>query len=154
MQVKNIGSVKALQKIKHFCAYQERNHTEVKQKLYSYGLYKPEVEAILSELIADNFLNEERYATAFAGGKFRQLNWGKVKIKYALKQKGISEYCIKKALQAIDDEDYADTLKKLYEAKWKTLAGTKMSRVQKVKNYLLQKGYAYDEISRLLPEES
>lgn len=147
MQLKNIGTVKALQKIRHFCAYQERNHMEVKQKLYSFGLYKPEVERILSELIAENYLNEERYALAFAGGKFRQLKWGKVKIKYALKQSGVSEYCIKKALQGIDEDAYSETIKKLYEKKWKTLSGTKVSKEQKVRNYLLQKGYAHSEIS-------
>ncbi len=147
MQLKNIGTVKALQKIRHFCAYQERNHMEVKQKLYSFGLYKPEVERILSELIAENYLNEERYAMAFAGGKFRQLKWGKVKIKYALQQNKVSDYCIKKALKSIDEDAYYQTLKKLYEDKWKTLPGTKMSKQQKVRNYLLQKGYAHSEIS-------
>ncbi len=153
MQVKNIGTVKALQKIKHFCAYQERNHTEVKQKLYSFGLYKAEVETLLSELISENYLNEERYAIAFAGGKFRQLGWGKVKIKYALKQNGVSDYCIKKGLNAIADDAYMKTIKKLFEGKWKTLDGTKASKLQKVKNYLLQKGYAYGEISEVLGEK-
>ena len=153
MQVKNIGTVKALQKIRHFCAYQERNHADVKKKLYSFGLYKPEVETILAELISDDYLNEERYAIAFAGGKFRQLKWGKVKIKYALKQNGVSEYCVKKGLSAIEDSAYFTTIKKLYEAKWKTLDGTKMSKLQKVKNYLLQKGYAHSEIASIFSNE-
>ena len=153
MQVKNIGTVKALQKIKHFCAYQERNHTEVKQKLYSFGLYKPEVETILSDLIAEDYLNEERYALAFAGGKFRHLKWGKIKIKYALQQQKVSDYCIKKALKSIDEGDYNTTLKKLYDQKWKTLTGTKLSKQQKVRNFLLQKGYAHGEISSVVPDE-
>ena len=153
MQLKNIGTVKALQKIKHFCSYQERNHTDVKKKLYSFGLYKPEVETILAELISEDYLNEERYAMAFAGGKFRQLKWGKIKISYALKQNGVSEYCIKKALLAIGDDEYTNTLKRLFEAKWKTLSDTKLIKLQKVKNYLLQKGYAYNDIRGVVPDE-
>src|SRR6187401_2447386 len=99
MQQKNIGTEKALQKIKHYCAYQERSHYEVKEKLYSFGLYKNEVELLLSQLVEENYLNEERYAIAFAGGKFRIKQWGRVKIKYELKQKQVSEYSIKKALK-------------------------------------------------------
>lgn len=117
MQPKNIGTERALQKIKHFCSYQERSHQEVKDKLYSFGLYKNETEALLSQLIEENYLNEERYAIAFAGGKFRIRQWGRIKIKYELKQRGVSEYCIKRALASIDDDDYAKTLEKLFEIK-------------------------------------
>ena len=102
MQQKNIGIEKGLQKIKYFCSYQERSHQEVKEKLYSFGLYKYEVEALVAQCIEENYLNEERYALAFAGGKFRINNWGRLKIKFALKQKRISEYCIKLALNSID----------------------------------------------------
>src|ERR1700740_2162465 len=92
----------ALQKARHFCGYQERHHREVKEKLYGFGLYKNDVEELLSKLIEENYLNEERFAIQFAGGRFRIKQWGRVKIKYALKQKQVSEYCIKKALKAID----------------------------------------------------
>ncbi|MBP9099229.1 MAG: RecX family transcriptional regulator, partial [Ferruginibacter sp.] len=87
MERKNIGTEKARQKIRHFCSYQERSHQEVKEKLYGFGLYKVDVETLLSEMIEENYLNEERYAIAFAGGKFRIKKWGKVKIRYELKQK-------------------------------------------------------------------
>ena len=85
-------------KIARWCAYQERSHQEVRDTLYEYGLYSKDVELLISRLIGDNFLNEERFAVAFAGGKFRQLGWGKIKIKYELQQKRVSTYCIKKAL--------------------------------------------------------
>ena len=85
----------ALKKIKHYCAYQERCHSEVKEKLYSFGLYKQQVENILSKLIEDNYLNEERFAIAFAGGKFRMKHWGRKKIEYELRQKQVSTFCIK-----------------------------------------------------------
>ena len=133
----------ALQKIKHYCGYQERCHSEVKEKLYSYGLWKKDVETLISQLIEENYLNEERFAELFAGGKFRMKQWGRVKIKYELKQKQISEYCIKKGLKEINEDDYQKTLRKLASAKWKTLKSEKniFTRKNKTMNYLLQKGY-------------
>src|ERR1700748_907813 len=88
----------ALQKARHYCGYQERCHSEVQEKLYSLGLRKPQVEAALATLIEENYLNEERFAIQFAGGHFRLKQWGKVRIRYQLKQKKVSEYCIRTAL--------------------------------------------------------
>jgi regulatory protein len=150
----NIGPEKALQKICQFCAYQERNHKEVKEKLYSYGLYKDQVEELLSKLIQENFLNEERYAIAYAGGKFRAKDWGKNKIKYGLKQHQVSDYCIKKALKIIDEEEYVQKLQKLYTAKEKTLKSEKniFIKKRKIQQYLMQKGYESSLINELLSQ--
>ena len=143
MQKLNIGVEEAFRKIKHYCAYQERNHRETKEKLYSFGLYKHEVEQLLSQLVEENYLNEERFVMAFAAGHFRMKQWGKSKIKYELRQKGISEYLVKKALNAIDEDDYEKTFKKLAEVKLKTLKSEKniFIKKKKVQQYLLQKGY-------------
>ncbi|HTQ63626.1 MAG TPA: regulatory protein RecX [Puia sp.] len=143
---------KALQKIKQFCGYQERCHYEVKQKLYSLGVWKSDIEEIISELIQENYLNEERFAIQFAGGKFRMKQWGKVKISHELKQKQISQYCILKALNSIDDEDYQNTFRKLAFEKWKTLKGGKNIFIKKRKmmDYLIQKGYQSDMVNTLL----
>lgn len=141
---KNIGVEAAGRKIRQYCAYQERSHREVRDKLYSYGLYPPQVETLVSELIEEQFLNEERYAVAFAGGKHRMRQWGKVKIARELKAKGVSAYCIKKALRSLDETQYAATLQKLAEKKWATLSGHQAIRQQKVIRYLLQKGYEYE----------
>jgi regulatory protein len=136
----------AFQKLKHYCGYQERCHAEVKEKLYSFGLWKKDVESLISQLIEENYLNEERFAQLFAGGKFRIKQWGRVKIKHELKQKNISEYCIKKGLKEIDENEYKKTIQKLTAAKWKTLKGEKNIFIKKKKamNYLLQKGYETD----------
>ena len=152
MQPKNIGTEKALQKIKHFCSYQERSHREVKEKLYGFGLYKYEVEELISQLIEENYLNEERYAIAFAGGKFRVRQWGKIKIRYELKQKQVSDYCIKRALAAIDETEYEKTLQKLFDEKLKSQKSEKnvFIKKQKIQSYLMQKGYEPDLISGLL----
>ena len=144
MKINKLSSIPvALQKIKHYCGYQERCHAEVKEKLYSFGLWKKDVEALISQLIEENYLNEERFAQLFAGGKFRMKQWGRVKIKYELKQKHISEYCIKKGLKEIDENAYMKTLQKLADTKWKSLRSEKniFAKKSKTMNYLLQKGY-------------
>ena len=152
MQKLNIGVQEALKKIKHYCAYQERNHKETKEKLYSFGLYKNEVEQLLSQLVEENYLNEERFAIAFAGGKFRIKKWGRVKIKYELKQKSVSDYCIKIALKAIDQKDYEKTLRQLATAKLKTLKSEKNIFVKKSKlqQYLMHKGFEAGLISEIV----
>jgi regulatory protein len=139
---KYITKEQALQKLKHYCSYQERCHSEVKEKLYSLGLHKGDVEATISDLIEGNYLNEERFAQQFAGGKFRMNGWGRQKIIYALQQKKVSAYCIKTGLKEINDTDYEATLSKLAESKWKLLKGEQyLSRQAKTYAYLLQKGY-------------
>lgn len=134
---------KAFQKIKHYCAYQERSHREVKEKLYSFGLWKKDVEPILSQLIEENYLNEERFAQQFAGGKFRMKHWGKIKIQYELRQQQVSEYCIRKALASIREEDYQKTFEKLANQKLTSLKGEKnlFIKKRKLQDFLLQKGY-------------
>ena len=99
-------------KARGYCAYQERSQQEVRSKLYEWGLWKEVVEEVIVKLINDNFLNEERFALAYAGGKFRIKKWGKIKIQQGLKLKGVSEYCIKKAFASIDYDDYLNLIQK------------------------------------------
>jgi len=147
----NLTPQQALQKAKHYCAYQERSHYEVKEKLYSFGLYKTDVEQLLSQLIEEDYLNEARYAEHFAGGRFRMKQWGRVKIEYELKQKKVSIYNIKKALKSIDNEDYEQILLKLATTKWNALQGEQVySRLSKTTAYLMQKGYEQSLISKTL----
>src|SRR5688572_28416641 len=121
MDKTNVTKQQALQKIKQYCIYQERCHAEVKEKLYLFGLSTKDVEQIVSQLIEVKYLNEERVAIQYAGGKFRMKQWGRVKIKHALKQKQVSEYSIKKALMQISEDDYIKTLAHIAEQKLKTL---------------------------------
>jgi len=146
----------ALQKARQYCAYQERCHKEVKEKLYGFGLYKKEVEEILSKLIEENYLNEERFAVQFAGGRFRIKHWGRVKIKYELKQKQVSDYCIKKALASIDDDDYMKRLQKLFDEKLKTLKSEKnlFIKKRKLQDYLMQKGYETDLVREMVNKKN
>lgn len=148
MPASSLTPEQALQKIRHYCAYQERCHSEVKEKLYGFRLHKPDVEKIIGSLIEDDFLNEERYAIQFTGGHFRMKKWGKVKIKYALRQKKVSEYCIKKALNTIDEDEYTETLTALIAQKLKTLKAQKnmFIRKRKLQDFLTQKGFESDLI--------
>jgi len=142
----------SFEKAKYYCAYQARCHSEVKEKLYSFGLYKKDVEELLSKLIEENYLNEERFAIQFANGRFRIKQWGKVKIKYELKQKQVSEYCIKKALASINEKEYLKTVQKLFVAKQQTLKSEKniFIKKKKIQEYLLQKGFETAIINNLL----
>jgi regulatory protein len=141
----------ALPKLKKYCAYQERCHREVQEKLYSYGIYKNDAQEIISRLIDEGYLNEERFALQYASGKFRIKKWGKVKIKYQLKQKGVSEYCIKKALLSIDKADYKKVFYKLADAKLATLKSEKniFIKKRKLQDFLLQKGFEIDLIKEI-----
>ncbi len=139
---KNLGPEQALQKIRQYCAYQERSHADTKDKLYGMGLFKTDVERILSVLIEENYLNEERYAQQFVGGHFRQKKWGRVKIEAALKQKRVSAYNIRKAMKEIDQGAYLDCLDKLALGKWMLLKKEQyLNRVAKTTSFLLQRGF-------------
>jgi regulatory protein len=148
---KHLTKEQALQKLKHYCGYQERCHSEVKEKLYNLGVWKKEQDEIIAALIEEGFLNEERFAIAFAGGRFRVKHWGRVKIKYELKQKQVSDYSIKKALKQIDEDDYLAVLKKLAEEKYASLKEEQsLIRKKKTFDYLVQKGFEPEHITAVV----
>jgi regulatory protein len=134
---------KALQKLKHFCGYQERSHAEVKQKLFSMGLYAKEVEELIARLIEEEYLNEERFAMAYASGKSRINGWGRIKIRHALEQKGISKFCVLKALRSLDESEYVAGFQRIAAKKWLALQSEKNIFVKKNKwqQFLLQRGF-------------
>jgi regulatory protein len=141
----------ALQKLRHYCGYQERCHSEVREKLYSLGVRKGEHDAIIATLIEEGCLNEERFAIAFAGGKFRIKQWGRIKIAYALRQKQVSDYSIKKALKQIKEEDYQAVLKRLAEERYESLKGEQwLVKKKKIHDYLMQHGFEADLASQAI----
>ena len=143
----------ALMKAKQYCAYQERSHYEVIQKLWDLGIRKAEHDEIIAALIEEDYLNEERFAIQFAGGKFRMKDWGKKKIYYGLKEKQVSDYCISKALKSIPQQDYMKTLYTLAEKKDAALKGEQyMVRKKKSMDYLMQKGYEPDLVVKVMKE--
>ena len=144
LQRRTFTKEQVYQKLKHYCAYQERSHGEVKAKAYTLGLKKPDVEELTSKLIEEGRLNEERYAKAFAGGRFRMKQWGRMKIKGELKKKQVSNYCIAAALAEIDENKYKETLHKLSIKRWYAIKGPGTNlfvKMTKTRDYLLLKGY-------------
>ena len=143
----------ARQKIARFCAYQERAHAEVEEKLYSYGLSRDAVEETLAWLITENYVNEERFAIAFAGGKFRVKRWGRLKIKQYLQQRRVSEYSINKALSAIDYDDYIASLDYLIENGSGSIKSANIYQLRhKLSRSLINKGYEPDLVWERIKE--
>ncbi|MES2266049.1 MAG: regulatory protein RecX [Bacteroidota bacterium] len=141
----------AMAKAEHYCAYQERSQQEVRNKLYDWGLWTDAVENIITRLIEENYLNEERFAKAYAKGKFNQKAWGKIKIKQGLKLKNVSPVLIKKALLQIDASDYMDTLTRLIEKKAATVAEKDpYKRRYKLQQYALSRGFETDLTAEVL----
>ena len=153
MQRKFLTKEEALQKLRQYCAYQERSHYEVQQKLYDLGIRRNDHDGIIATLIEEDYLNEERFAKAFAGGKFRMKDWGRKKIYYALKEKKVSEYSIKQAMKEIDEEEYQKNLKELVTEKYESLKDEQyLVRKKKTIDYMVQKGYEFDLVSHALKD--
>ncbi len=140
----------ALQKLQSFCGYQERSLSEVKTKLQNLGLYGERMEAVILKLMDDNFLNEERFALAYARGKFRIKSWGKIRIQLELKARKVPEHLIKKALKEIDTEGgYFETLNRLLTYKLRETEGDR----EKAAAYALRRGFesefVFDALNKL-----
>lgn len=138
-------------KIASYCAYQERCQKEVRDKLYEYGLHSHEVENLITSMILEGFLNEERFAKAFARGKFRIKKWGKLRISRELKFRVANDTLVRIALKEIDEQEYWETLiylaeKKLTELKEKD----KYKKRAKLYQFLTYKGYETELVQSAL----
>ncbi|MCB0636012.1 MAG: RecX family transcriptional regulator [Lewinella sp.] len=133
----------ALQKLQRYCAYQDRCHQEVRFKLLDLGVYGDTLEEIMAELVEERFLDEERFARSFARGKFRMKQWGRVRIRRELKQRDISDYCIRQAMTEIDDAAYDNTLRELLRNRWLHYAqeNDDFKRRQKTAAVALRRGF-------------
>lgn len=130
------------QKIEAYCAYQERCDHEIRQKLHSWRLNSAHIDELIDGLIKDGFLNEERFASAFASGKFRIKKWGRNKIKAKLREKKLPNYLIDKALKGINEDDYFETALQLARLKLdQQKSGSSWEKMIKIKRYLEAKGY-------------
>ncbi|MBF4517182.1 RecX family transcriptional regulator [Flavobacterium sp. ANB] len=141
----------AMQKLEHFCAYQERCHAEVVSKLYDLKMTSDEMDSIIVHLIQENFLNETRFACSFARGKHRIKSWGKIRITNELKFRQISSTNITLALKEISAEEYANTFEQLSERCWNGIHETNaLKKRKKFCDYLLRRGYesnlVYDKV--------
>ncbi len=137
----------ALLKAQKYCSYQERCQKEVRNDLYKLGVQRDDIEGIISDLISSNFLNEERFSRAFARGKFKNNDWGWIKIEMELKQRNISSYCINKAKTEIDKDAYQETIVDLAKKKLKELKGeTAYIQKGKIIRFIVGKGFESDKV--------
>jgi len=139
---KKLSFDEAKLKIASYCAYQERCQQEVRDKLYGYELVTPEVDDLIGFLITEGYLNELRFSKSFCGGKFRIKKWGKIRIQMELKKRKLSDNCIQKGLEEIEDQDYLNTLQILIKSKLKKHhENTAFEQRAKIAAFLTNKGY-------------
>jgi len=146
----------ATKKLESYCAYQERCHKEVIDKLRNMGMIPEAMDHILVHLIEHDYLNEERFAKSFARGKFKIKKWGRERIINELKQRDISRFNIQTALGEITEEDYVFTLDSLAKKRLTGLRETNsLKRRKKLADYLLYRGWeshlVYEKVSELVP---
>ena len=142
--------LEAKAKLEAYCAYQERCAQEITQKLYTWGFSNEDQDILIADLIANNFLNEERFALAYSSGKFNIKKWGRLKIKAHLKHKNISNYSITKALKSIENEANIKTIEVLIDKKIPSLKGNIWEQKIKLKNFLFQKGFENELINEII----
>ena len=152
--MKTYTVVEALEKLRHYCAYQERCHKEVNDKLKTMHMIPEAIEQIIGSLVSENYLNESRFAQQFAHGKFTIKHWGKLRITRELKARNISNYDIQKALLTIESNAYHEKITSISTKKWQQLEGNKPQiRKQKLYQYLAYRGWEntliYNQIDRL-----
>jgi len=154
--IKTYTLEEAKRKLEAYCAYQERCHKEIAQKLQEMHMIPEAIDVIIGHLIEHNFLNETRFAQAFARGKFRHKYWGKTRIIRELKYRNISEYNLKAALKEIDDEEYMEVFNTLSRKRYDQLSSEKNQTRKRKKfiDYLVYRGWeaalVYDKVKELV----
>ena len=154
-QSKNYTVSEAIKKLERYCAYQERCHLEVVQKLKGMKMIPQVIDHIVTHLINENYLNEERFSRNFARGKFNIKKWGKNRIISELKQRQISQYNIKAALSEIDDDSYLNAFDELAKKRLTQISEKNIQkRKRKLADYLLYRGWeshsVYSKIRELI----
>ncbi len=146
----------ALKKLENYCAYQERCHQEVQQKLKDMRMIPEAIDTIIVSLITNNYLNETRFAETYVRGKFRIKKWGKQRLKRELKRKGISSTNIRLALNSLNEEEYLKTFHDLANKKVSSIKEPNpFKKKKKLADYLLYRGWeshlVYEKIKQLIP---
>ncbi|WP_431125122.1 regulatory protein RecX [Flagellimonas flava] len=156
---KHISVQEALRKMEHYCAYQDRCHKEVVDKLKGMRMIPQAIDTIMAHLIQENYLNEERFAKSFARGKFNIKKWGKNRIVNELKTRQISRFNIKSALKEIDEEDYRVALDELAKKRWEQVQEPNIQKKKKkTADYLLYRGWeshlVYEKLMELVHRDN
>ena len=142
-------------KLKQYCSYQDRCHSEVENKLSNFNLISQAKDQILFNLINEDYLNETRFCKSFVRGKFKIKNWGKRRIIQELKSRKISEFNIKKGLSEINEFDYQEKFENLFNKKLSSLENlNSIDKKRKIFSYLQYRGWEtnliYEKINQIL----
>ena len=152
-KAKPIDSGMVLQKIQYFCSYQERCIRETEEKLKDWAIQKKLIPSIIGQLLKEGYINEERFAKVYSGGKFRVNKWGRQKIEFELKLKNVPEEMIRKGIEEIDEEDYRRVLRDLILKKQKEIKPEKDLNIrEKIITFVQGKGYEMEMILTALKE--
>ncbi|MDP1621029.1 MAG: regulatory protein RecX [Bacteroidales bacterium] len=140
-------------RIRHFCAYQERCSHEVDQKLMQWKVSQAKTRQIMRQLKEEGFIDEERYARIFVRSKFHINKWGRIKIRYELKGRNISENLVNKAMEEIGEDDYMRTIHELVLKKKLEINSEKHLNIrEKILTFVTGKGFEFDLIIKVLTE--
>ena len=145
---KQLTAEKAYQKITAYCSFRDRTRKEIIDKLYAIGTSKDIVKNLILKLEQEGYLDEERMARTYAGGKFRVKAWGRKKIQVHMKHLGLSKEQISKGLEEINSQEYQSRLHDLFDKKWDSLHKEEdpRQRLAKTIRFLAGKGYEADLI--------
>lgn len=146
----SVTPMMAMVKLRKYCDYQDRCHQEVRNKLLELGVYGMDLEEVITQLIQEGYLNEERYSKSFVRGKFRIKRWGRIKLIHELKKKNISSYCIQSGLEEIDEDEYRQAITYNIE---KARAAGHLSDFD-ILQYTARKGFESELVKSLLKEIS
>ncbi len=151
---KHLSAKEALVKAQNLCARQEKCRADIRKKLYDWNIQPDDIENIIDRLIADNFIDEIRYAEYFVRDKFRFNKWGRIKIEFTLKQKQIPSEIIRKALLEINETEYRNSLKSELIKKHKSIKDTEPYKIkEKLLRFAQSRGYeleiSLNEIEKL-----
>ena len=151
MYKKRLTKEQVLQKLRFYCRYQQRCQSEVKEKLFELGVNKKDHDELLTELVKENCLNDERFAVAFTSGRFKLKQWGRKKIQRGLREKRVSDEIAQKALEQINTKEYMAILNKLAKERYAALKHEQhLVRKKKTMDYLIQKGYELDLVRKAI----
>jgi regulatory protein len=140
-------------RIHHYCTYQERCTSEVDQKLNQWKVPPLEKRKIMAHLKEEGFIDEERFARMFVRGKFHINKWGRMKIRYELRNRTIPEYLVNKAMEEIGDDDYIGTIRELILKKMSEINNGKYLNIrEKIITFVTGKGFEFDLITKIYTE--
>ena len=145
--MKPISIADLLRKLEVFCTYQERCEKEVIEKLSKLGATASQKQSVVNDLQKNSFINEQRFAEVYARSKFNHKNWGRIKIEFELRSRGISNYSIQEALKQIKSTEYLQVIAKLANSKKRsTKEENEYKLKEKIARYLYSKGFESDLI--------